>query len=89
MEELAAAWVSPTTFGTLTEAEPPEPPESPPPPQAVRISAAMIAAEPLVIPVMAFVVMCSPHPVISLLLKLPWPAAKIPQLAGYYIRAPM
>jgi hypothetical protein len=65
--EPAAACVSPITFGTLTEVEPPEPPESPPPPQAVRISAAMIATELFVIQLMAFIVMCSFHPVIGIL----------------------
>jgi hypothetical protein len=54
MAVLATAWVSPTTFGTLTEVEPLEPleplePESLPPPQAVKISAAMIATEPFTI----------------------------------------
>jgi hypothetical protein len=62
---LAAACVSPTTFGTLTEVEPLEPlePESLPPPQAVKISAAMIGTEHFVIKSMAFMVMCSFHPV--------------------------
>ena len=65
MAELAAAWVSPTTFGTLTVVGLLEPPESPPPPQAVRISAAMIATEPFVIQSTAFVVMCSSRPIIG------------------------
>jgi hypothetical protein len=67
MAELAAAWVSPTTFGTLTVVELPEPPESPPPPHAVRISAPMNAIEPIVIHLTAFVVMCAFHPVVGIL----------------------
>jgi hypothetical protein len=54
---LAAACVSPTTFGTLTEVEPLELPESLPPPQAVKISAAMIATEPFTIKSIFLVVM--------------------------------
>jgi hypothetical protein len=59
MAVLATAWVSPTTFGTLTEVEPLEPlePESLPPPQAAKISAATIATEPFTIKSIFLVVM--------------------------------